>query len=325
MDLDLQLVQGVKSGSKAALARAITLVESALPNHRAQAQALIAECLNHPSISIRIAVTGTPGVGKSTFINKLGTYLIENYNKKVAVLAIDPSSKRSGGSILGDKTRMPELTINPNAFIRPSASGDALGGVASKTRETILLCEAAGFDVIIVETVGVGQSETTVHSMVDFFLLLLQPGAGDELQGIKKGIVEMADLLVVNKADGDKIGLAKESVSEYRKALSLLHPVRKNWKVAVESCSSISGEGLLDVWSHISEYELLTKDSGAFDIQRKAQLKAWFDEEFNRMLQSFINENEELNTVKQRLEKQIQDGSISPSLAAIQLLKKLTS
>ena len=257
------LTQGVLNGDKAILARAITVVESTKNEDLKKAYSLIENCLSKKSKSIRIGITGVPGVGKSTFIEIFGKTLT-NLGRKVAVLAVDPTSTISRGSILGDKTRMQELVKDPNAFIRPSPSGDSLGGVARKTRESVILCEAAGFDIVLIETVGVGQSETAVHSMVDFFLLLKLAGAGDELQGIKRGIMEMADAIVINKAEGDNLKKAQRAKSEFERALQLYPPKENGWIPKVSTCSSIENSGIVEIWETIEKFLDTTKDSVYF-------------------------------------------------------------
>ena len=249
-----KIIQQLISGDRTALGRAITLVESTLPEHQVQAQEILSTCLTHSGKSIRIGVTGVPGVGKSTFIEALGKHLTF-LGKRVAVLAIDPSSERAGGSILGDKTRMNELAIDEMAFIRPSPTAGSLGGVARKTRESILLCEAAGYEIILIETVGVGQSEVAVHSMVDFFLLLMLAGAGDELQGIKRGIMEMADAIAITKADEDNIQNAKNARMEYKRALHLFPPTDNGWTPKVETCSSLNKDNIDSIWNIIEEHQ----------------------------------------------------------------------
>src|SRR5690554_1927349 len=256
-----QLAEQVVAGDRRALARAITLVESTRPDHRASADALLAKLLPETGKAVRLGISGVPGVGKSTFIEAFGLYLIEQ-GRRVAVLAVDPSSRRAGGSILGDKTRMELLSRSPDAFIRPSPAGRSLGGVARRTREALLLCEAAGYDVGIVETVGVGQSETAVAEMVDLFALLLLPGGGDELQGIKKGIVELAELVIVNKADGEMRAAAGRAAAEYRSALRMLRPLMENWKVPVLQVSSIEKRGLEAVWQAILKHREVLGESG---------------------------------------------------------------
>ncbi|WP_061231734.1 methylmalonyl Co-A mutase-associated GTPase MeaB [Leptospira interrogans] len=272
-----EFIKGILSGDRVMLARAITLVESTRTDHKELAEKIINSCLPHSGKSIRIGITGIPGVGKSTFIESFGMYLISQ-GKKLAVLTIDPSSQISGGSILGDKTRMSELSKNESAFIRPSPSGDSLGGVARKTRETIYLCEAAGFDTILVETVGVGQSETAVHSMVDLFLLLLIAGAGDELQGIKRGIMEMADLFAITKADGDNKVRAERTRIETQSAIHFFPKQENSWIPKVLTCSSLSGEGIGEIWNQILEYEKVLKLNGHFEIRRTNQSKYWLEE-----------------------------------------------
>ena len=272
-----EFAQGILDGNRVLLSQAITLIESVNPEHFDRAQAIIERCLPHAGNSIRIGITGVPGVGKSTFIESFGKY-VTGLGHKLAVLAIDPSSERSKGSILGDKTRMEELSVDKNAFIRPSPSGLALGGVARKTRETVMLCEAAGFDVIFIETVGVGQSETLVKSMVDFFLLLMLPGAGDELQGIKRGIMEMADALIINKADGDNVNKANLAKTQYKSALKLFPPNENGWEVPVETCSSVEKKSIDTIWLMIRNFQKLTKQNGYFDKHRDEQLlKIFYD------------------------------------------------
>lgn len=263
-------VNGIIKGNRVILSKSITLIESTIPTHQHMAQEVIEGCLPHSGKSLRIGITGVPGVGKSTFIEALGKH-VTGSGHKLAVLAIDPSSTRTKGSILGDKTRMEELSADTNAFIRPSPSAGSLGGVARKTKESIILCEAAGFDVIFVETVGVGQSETAVHSMVDFFLLLMLSGAGDELQGIKRGIMEMADAIFINKADGDNRHRANQAKLEYQNALHLFPLPASGWKPVVGTCSALSKEGIAEVWKVITDFEKQTKESGFFNRQRLEQ------------------------------------------------------
>ena len=269
-----ELKQGVISGDRAALARAITLAESRRPDDQEQAQELIAELLPRTGGARRVGLTGVPGAGKSTVIEALGLWLIER-GHKVAVLVIDPSSSRTGGSILGDKTRMQQLSMNENAYIRPSPSGGVLGGVARKTREAMLLCEAAGFDVVIVESVGVGQSEAELAELVDSLCLLLVPGAGDELQGIKRGIMELADLIVVNKADGDRIPLAKRARGDYRHALRMLPPSTPGWETPVQIASATEGTGLPEVWETIEKHRELLEETGLLEERRLRQQQRW--------------------------------------------------
>jgi LAO/AO transport system kinase len=315
-----ELVDGILLANITALSRAITLVESTNPEHIAKANDVINGCLPHANKSIRIGITGVPGVGKSTFIEAFGSYLTQ-LGKKVAVLAVDPSSSLSHGSILGDKTRMEELVKDENAFIRPSASGDTLGGVARKTRESVILCEAAGFDTIIIETVGVGQSETAVHSMVDFFLLLKISGAGDELQGIKRGIMEMADAIVINKADGDNIKKANQAKLEFNRALHLFPPKKSNWQPKVTTCSAITKDGISEIWETISQYFERTNESGFFSEKRKEQNNFWMMETINEQLKlNFYNQPEIISQLEQS-KKAVQNDEISPFAAAQALLK----
>ena len=314
-----ELIEKIISGDKVALSRAITLVESTNINHLEKANEVINGCLPYANKSVRIGITGVPGVGKSTFIEAFGKHLT-SLGKKVAVLAIDPSSTLSHGSILGDKTRMEELVKDENAFIRPSASGESLGGVAIKTREAIILCEACGFDTIIIETVGVGQSETAVHSMVDFFLLLKISGAGDELQGIKRGIMEMADAVVINKADGDNIQKARMAKVEFNRALHLFPMKNSGWSPKVTTCSAITTDGISEVYDLITEYIKLTTTSGYFNEKREEQNQYWMLETINEQLKnSFYNHPEivkQLDLVKQ----QVFNHEISPFTGAQFLL-----
>jgi LAO/AO transport system kinase len=292
----------ITAGNMPALSKAITLVESNLPKHQEMAEELVKICLPYSGKSIRIGITGVPGVGKSTFIEAFGNILTQA-GKKVAVLAVDPSSSVNKGSILGDKTRMETLVQNPNVFIRPSASGDNLGGVAKKTRESILLCEAAGFDVILVETVGVGQSETAVHSMVDFFLLLQLAGAGDELQGIKRGIMEMCDAIIINKADGDNVKWAQLAKQNYENALHLYAEKINNWQPKVLTCSAIEKTGIENIWEMIQSYVLLTQSNQSFDDKRNNQEEYWMFETLNQALKDRFYQNEK---VQIELKKQLQ-------------------
>ncbi|HAA14351.1 MAG TPA: methylmalonyl Co-A mutase-associated GTPase MeaB [Cytophagales bacterium] len=276
-------VSGVLAGDRMVLSRAVTLVESTLVADQALAEEVLAKLLPHTGHSLRIGITGVPGVGKSTFIESFGSF-VTSLGKKLAVLAIDPTSQRSRGSIMGDKTRMEKLAHDPLAYIRPSPSGDALGGVTHKTRETMLLCEAAGFEVIFIETVGVGQSETAVHGMVDFFLLLMLAGAGDELQGIKKGIMEMADAIAITKADGENKDAAKRARREYQNALHLFPLASSGWSPKVLTCSALDEEGLDDIWELLLEYQQKMKESGYFGHRRKEQNRHWMHEAIRYML-----------------------------------------
>lgn len=316
-----ELISGILNSNRTALSRSITLVESTNPQHTEKANEVIKGCLPFSNKSIRIGITGVPGVGKSTFIEVFGKHLT-SLGKKVAVLAVDPSSSLSHGSILGDKTRMEELVKDENAFIRPSASGDTLGGVARKTRESIILCEAAGFDTIIIETVGVGQSETAVHSMVDFFLLLKISGAGDELQGIKRGIMEMADAIVINKADGDNIKKANLAKIEFNRALHLFPPKKSNWQPKATTCSAVTKEGIPEVWETISDYFQQTRENGYFTDNRKDQNYFWMIETINEQLkQNFYNQPEIISLLEQN-KKAVQNNEISPFAAAQFLLNQ---
>jgi LAO/AO transport system kinase len=310
---------GIVAGNMTMLSKAITLVESTNPNHHELAQQIIEKCLPHSGKSLRIGITGVPGVGKSTFIEALGKELTSN-GHKLAVLAIDPSSSRTKGSILGDKTRMEELSVDENAFIRPSPSAGSLGGVARKTKESIILCEAAGFDVIFVETVGVGQSEVAVHSMVDFFLLLMLAGAGDELQGIKRGIMEMADAIFINKADGDNLQKAKNARVEYQNALHLFPPTDSGWVPQVGTCSAQSRDGISNVWEVIKQYEVHTKLNGFFGQKRRDQLKHLMFETINELLKDgFYNDNPVKSAIPD-IESELMDNKISSYIAAQRLI-----
>lgn len=314
-----ELVDGIMKQDRVALAQAITLVESAHPNHQETAQKVIEACLPHSGNSLRIGITGTPGVGKSTFIEALGQYIIEEGHRP-AILAIDPSSQLSKGSILGDKTRMEKLSQSKEAFIRPSPTGGSLGGVARKTRESILLCEAAQYDVILIETVGVGQSEISVHAMVDFFLLLILPGAGDELQGIKRGIVEMADLIAVNKADGEREKLAKQAKRAYTNALHLFPPKASQWIPPVHTCSAVAQAGLAEIWDSVQAFAAQTKSNGFLQHQRNEQALDWFRESISQQLGKIFYENPAVQKQLPEMEVAILDGRLSSFQAAGRLL-----
>ncbi len=314
-----KLIEGIKKSDITSLSRAITLVESKKSEHQEQANDIINACLPLSNKSVRIGITGVPGVGKSTFIEHLGQKLTEK-GHKVAVLAVDPSSSISKGSILGDKTRMEELVKNPNAFIRPSASGETLGGVARKTRETVILCEAAGFNIIMIETVGVGQSETAVHSMVDFFLLLKLAGAGDELQGIKRGIIELADAIVINKADGDNIERANRARTSFEHALHLYPPKASSWKPKVSTCSAITGNGMTEVWQMIEDYFLLTKDNGYFGEKRMNQNKFWLIQTIEERIKSSFFDRPEIKKALEKELDRIENNKTTPFAAAEYLL-----
>lgn len=313
------LSSGIFNNDKTALARAITLVESTKKENLEKANTIIEKCLAKKTDSIRIGITGVPGVGKSTFIESFGKQLTA-LGKKVAVLAVDPTSSQTKGSILGDKTRMQELVKDDHAFIRPSPSGISLGGVTRKTRETIILCEAAGYDVILVETVGVGQSETAVHSMVDFFLLLKLPGAGDELQGIKRGIIEMADAIVINKADGDNLKRARIAAVEFARALHLYPPKENGWVPKVLSCSALKNTGLDEIWEMVLKYISENKGSNFFSLKRQKQNKNWLLQTLDDQLKQRFYQDKK---VAKQLEKLIDDvinNKISPFRAAEKLL-----
>jgi LAO/AO transport system kinase len=316
-----QYVDRILAGDRVALSRAITLVESTLPEDQDLAQQVLARLLPHTGQAVRIGITGAPGVGKSTFIEAFGTYLVDNQQKKIAVLAIDPSSQRSGGSILGDKTRMATLASQPQVYIRPSPAGLSLGGVARHTRESILLCEAAGFDTILVETVGVGQSETQVHSMVDFFLLLLLAGAGDELQGIKKGIMEMADGLVITKADGPDQIKAQQARANYQQALHLFPPAPSGHAPQVSLCSAFEKTGLDQIWQSITHYLDVTRANAYLDQKRRGQNLHWLHQTIRQALQDRFFATAAVQSQLPELESQVAAGLKSPFLAANELLK----
>ena len=314
-----ELIQGIDRGDTTALARAITLVESENPDHLSRAAQLIEACLSSRPETMRIGITGVPGVGKSTFIETLGMALIEA-GHRVAVLAIDPTSTLSKGSILGDKTRMTSLSVHPNAFIRPSASGKSLGGVARKTREAMILCEAAGYDIIMVETVGVGQSETAVHSMVDFFLLLKLAGAGDELQGIKRGIIEMADAIVINKAEGANAARAKQAQTEFSRALHLYPPKSSEWQPKVLTCSAIENSGISEIWEMIQGYFQLVKKNSFLPKLRSAQNKQWLMQHLEDVLKSEFFGSDTLKKHLPEWVHKVENHTVSPFKAAELLL-----
>jgi len=312
-------IQGIRDGNRLALAKTITLIESNLPAHQELARKIIDRILPDTGNAVRLGITGVPGAGKSTFIEALGMYLCRK-GQKVAVLAIDPSSTRSGGSILADKTRMERLSIEPNAFIRPSPSSGTLGGVASKTRESILACEASGFDAIIVETVGVGQSETTVASMVDFFLVLMIAGAGDELQGIKKGVLEMADAIAVNKADGDNVMRAKLARKEYESALQLLRPSSPNWSPPVLTCSAREWTGIDVIWDTIIEHRSILTKTGELEMKRQQQALEWVTFMVKEGLEEWFYTNPLVKKILPLLKKEIERGTKAPTIAVKELL-----
>jgi len=323
-----EFVAGIRSGNVAILSQAVTLVESSLPEHQQMAQEVIEKCLPYTGKSVRLGITGVPGAGKSTFIEALGMQLVRA-GHKLAVLAIDPSSERSKGSILGDKTRMEELSVAPNAFIRPSPSAGSLGGVARKTRESIVLCEAAGFDTIFVETVGVGQSETAVHSMVDFFLLIQIAGAGDELQGIKRGIMEMADGIAINKCDGNNKDRADVARMQFQNAMHLFPAPDSGWSPEVITCSAVEYTGITEVWQMVQNFVQFTKSNGYFDIKRNSQSKYWMYESINDHLKTNFYQNEAIKKLLIEAENDVLSNKKSSFVAAKNLLdeynKKLLS
>lgn len=310
---------GVRRGDRRLLAKTITLLESRRQDHAALGQAVLEELVAETGGAVRIGVTGTPGVGKSSFIEAFGLHLT-GLGRRVAVLAVDPSSPRSGGSILGDKTRMERLAQDPRAFIRPSPSGGSLGGVAHRTRETLLLCEAAGFDVVIVETVGVGQSEVAVASMVDFFAVLLQPGAGDELQGLKKGVLELADALIVNKADGELLDAARRARTAYRRGLELLRPASPNWRPPVLLVSALTGSGIEKVWETVLEHRRVLAASGELEARRREQARAWLWTLVGEGLERALREHPAVAREIPRLEAEVQERKTTPAAAARALL-----
>lgn len=315
-----EYVNGILNGDITLLSKAVTLVESANAKHHQLAQDIITKCLPHSGNSIRIGITGVPGVGKSTFIEALGSYITKQ-GGKLAVLAIDPSSERTKGSILGDKTRMEDLSGDKNAYIRPSPSAGSLGGVARKTRETIILCEAAGFNHIFIETVGVGQSETAVHSMTDFFLLLMLAGAGDELQGIKRGIMEMADIIAINKADGNNMEKAQLAKIQYNNAIHLFPKKDSGWEPNVLTCSATQKTGIAEIWNQIEMYKSLTLQNGYFSGKRNQQSTYWMHETIQEKLKRNFYDNPEIKHRLAELEKQVLDDKLSSFMAAGQLLQ----
>jgi LAO/AO transport system kinase len=316
-----EYVQGVLNGDRNILAQTITLVESNAIAHMEMAQEVLGQLLTHTGRSIRVGITGVPGVGKSTFIEALGLRLCEQ-GHRVAVLAVDPSSTVTRGSILGDKTRMELLSRDLRAFIRPSPSSGTLGGVTRKSRETILVCEAAGFDVILVETVGVGQSETTVRSMVDCFLLLMLAGAGDELQGIKKGIMELADAILINKADGDNKLRARAAKAEYNRALHYLAPATQGWQTRAHTCSAVSGEGIDEIWSEIEQFRDKTTESDVLEARRRRQTLEWVYSMIEEHLQTSFFKHAGVESIRAEIEHAVVQGHIPPTVAAKQLIKK---
>ncbi len=316
-----EFFEGIRNGDITLLSQAVTMIESSRPDHQKIAQSIIEKCLPYAGNSIRLGITGVPGAGKSTLIEALGMNII-NRGGKLAVLAIDPSSERSNGSILGDKTRMETLSGEKNAYIRPSPSAGSLGGVARKTRETIILCEAAGFDTIFIETVGVGQSETAVHSMVDFFLLIMLAGAGDELQGIKRGIMEMADAIAINKADGSNIKKASMAKAEYASALHLFPPTKSGWIPRVETCSALHNKGVNELWDMVLEYVNDTKKNGYFVNRRNQQSQYWMFETINEYLKSSFYHNDEVSGLIESYKNKVLNDELSSFAAANELLTR---
>lgn len=315
-------IDGVIEGNRRILAKTITLIESSLDTHREMSCRILEKLQPLSGRAVRLGITGVPGVGKSTFIESFGLYLVDK-GHRLAVLAVDPSSTRSGGSVMADKTRMEKLSVHPNAYIRPSPSGGALGGVAVKTRETMLVCEAAGFDVIIVETVGVGQSEITVASMVDFFLVLMLAGAGDELQGIKKGVLEIADAIAVNKADGDNVKKTEQARNAYEYALHLLTPVSSLWSPPVLTCSAKEMTGIRQIWETVLDHRKKITDAGELDIKRKQQSLAWMWSLVEEGLKERFRKNREVKKCLRKISRKVEDGTMTPTIAAEELLSCL--
>jgi LAO/AO transport system kinase len=316
------LAKDLRAGSRAALARAITLIESRRTDHQAAARELVQTLLPSTGKAMRVGITGSPGVGKSTTIDALGIYLIEQAHN-VAVLAVDPSSARTGGSILGDKTRMARLAASDHAYIRPSPSSGTLGGVAAKTREAMLLCEAATFDVILVETVGIGQSETVVSEMTDFFLALMLPGAGDELQGIKKGLVELADMIAINKADGDNLKRAQHAAADYRSALHILAPRSEHWQPPIVTYSALTGSGIAELWQKILDHRTAMNASGDFAARRREQQVKWMWSMLEQRMLARLRADASTRSRVKKIESDVADGRLTPAVAAEQILELL--
>tara|TARA_R110002167_G_scaffold142110_5_gene330692 strand:- start:42 stop:1031 length:990 start_codon:yes stop_codon:yes gene_type:complete len=319
-----EIIEGIFSNNIAIVSKAITIIESTKPEHRSIANKIIESCISKNHDTIRIGITGVPGAGKSTFIEQFGN-LLTGLGKKVAVLTVDPSSSRTKGSILGDKTRMQELVKNPNAYIRPSASGSSLGGVTRKTRESIVILEAAGFDIILIETIGVGQSETAVHDMVDFFLLLKLAGAGDELQGIKRGIIEMADSIVINKSDGNNVQNAAQAKMEFARALHMFPPKENGWSPEVLTCSALENRGLEEIWKLIFNYCQTMKETGYFNKNRQQQNENWLIQYLEQELLSKFYQNPKTKKLLPLLKEEVINGNTSPFSAAEKLLNLLST
>jgi len=316
-----RLKLGIRSGERAVIARAITLIESRRADHQRAARRLVQDLLPHTGGAVRLGITGTPGVGKSTTIDALGMFLI-GQGRKVAVLAVDPSSSRTGGSILADKTRMAQLAADPNAFVRPSPASGTLGGVAAKTRESMLICEASGFDVVLVETVGTGQSETVVADMTDFFLVLMLPGAGDELQGLKKGVVELADMIAINKADGDNRPRAQAAAAEYRAALHILG-ARPHWSPPVVTYSALTGEGIAQLWAKVTEHRARMSETGELAARRREQQIKWMWAMLEERIAARLRSDPALRAKLPRLEAAVAEGRMSASMAVEELAAAL--
>jgi LAO/AO transport system kinase len=317
-----RLARGVRAGERAVIARAITLVESRRTDHQKAARRLVQELLPSTGNAVRVGITGAPGVGKSTTIDALGTFLTAK-GSKVAVLAVDPSSARSGGSILADKTRMARLGSDPNAFVRPSPSSGTLGGVAAKTRESMLVCEAAGYDVVLVETIGTGQSETMVAHMTDFFLVLMLPGAGDELQGLKKGVVEIADMIAINKADGDNVNRAKAAAAEYRAALHILNPRSPSWSPPVVTYSALSGQGIAELWASVLDHRERMTKTGELEARRREQQVKWMWAMLEDRLFARLRSDPAVKAKLPRIEAAVAEGRTSPAMAVDEIAAAL--